>query len=127
MEAVYNDVKYLIATATATHLALKEKHRAFDQIVRQYQDLAYGYAYAVLGEFELAEDAAQEAFLTAWRSPDQLREPEAFPVEEEIGVRMGDHLVIAALVLRPVQAERAGGSLRPPCPTPPHGVRRRIT
>jgi DNA-directed RNA polymerase specialized sigma24 family protein len=59
MEAVYNDVKYLIATATATHLARKEKNRAFDQIVRQYQDLAYGYAYAVLGEFELAEDAAQ--------------------------------------------------------------------
>src|SRR6266852_95622 len=79
MQAVYNDVKYLIATATATHLAVKEKHRAFDQIVRQYQDLAYGYAYAVLGEFELAEDAAQEAFLTAWRSLDQLREPEAFP------------------------------------------------
>jgi RNA polymerase sigma factor (sigma-70 family) len=79
MEAVYDDVKYLIATATASHLALKEKNRAFDAIVRQYQDLAYGYAYAVLGQFELAEDAAQEAFLTAWRSLDQLREPEAFP------------------------------------------------
>src|SRR5438270_13182199 len=79
MEAVYNDVKYLIATATASHLAQREKNRAFDRLVRQYQDLAYGYAYAVLGEFELAEDAAQEAFLTAWRSLDQLREPEAFP------------------------------------------------
>ena len=79
MEAAYNDVKFLIATATASHLALKEKHRAFDEIVRQYQDLAYGYAYAVLGQFELAEDAAQEAFLAAWRSLDQLREPEAFP------------------------------------------------
>jgi DNA-directed RNA polymerase specialized sigma24 family protein len=63
MESTDNDVKYLIATATATHLAQREKHRAFDQIVRQYQDLAYGYAYAVLGEFTLAEDAAQEAFL----------------------------------------------------------------
>jgi RNA polymerase sigma factor (sigma-70 family) len=79
MQAVYNDVKYLIATATASHLAVQEKNRAFDQIVRQYQDLAYGYAYAVLGEFELAEDAAQETFLAAWRSLDQLREPEAFP------------------------------------------------
>src|ERR1700694_6040396 len=79
MQAAYNDVKYLIATATASHLALREKHRAFDEIVRQYQDLAYGYAYGVLGEFELAEDAAQEAFLAAWRSLDQLREPAAFP------------------------------------------------
>src|SRR5438094_4470438 len=127
MEAVYNEVKLLIATATATHRTQREKHRAFDEIVRRYQDLAYGYAYGILGDFQLAEDAAQEAFLTAWRSLDQLRCPEAFPVEEEIGVRMGDHLVIAALVPRPVQAERAGGSLRPPCPTPPHGVRRRIT
>jgi RNA polymerase sigma factor (sigma-70 family) len=79
MEAVYNEVKLLIATATATDLAQREKHRAFDEIVRRYQDLAYGYAYAVLGDFQLAEDAAQEAFLTAWRSLDQLRHPEAFP------------------------------------------------
>jgi RNA polymerase sigma factor (sigma-70 family) len=32
----------------------------------------------VLGDFHLAEDAAQEAFVTAWRHLDQLRQPEAF-------------------------------------------------
>jgi DNA-directed RNA polymerase specialized sigma24 family protein len=79
MESTDNDVKYLIATATATHLAQREKHRAFDQIVRQYQDLAYGYAYAVLGEFTLAEDAAQEAFLSACRTMDRLCETAAIP------------------------------------------------
>jgi RNA polymerase sigma factor (sigma-70 family) len=33
----------------------------------------------MLGDFYLAEDAAQEAFITAWRNLDQLRQPEAFP------------------------------------------------
>jgi len=44
-----------------------------------FQDLAYAAAYAVLGDFSLAEDAAQEAFTSAWQKLDQLREPEAFP------------------------------------------------
>src|SRR5262245_15883396 len=41
--------------------------------------MAFGCALAVLGDFHLAEDAAQEAFLAAWRNLDQLRRPEAFP------------------------------------------------
>src|SRR5438128_11531340 len=44
-----------------------------------FQDMAYACAYAVLGEFYLAEDAAQEAFISAWQKLDQLRQPEAFP------------------------------------------------
>jgi RNA polymerase sigma factor (sigma-70 family) len=73
------DLEHLIATVTTAEAAVKEKHRAFGEIVRRYQDLAYGYAYAILGDFQLAEDAAQEAFLAAWRHLDQLRRPEAFP------------------------------------------------
>src|SRR2546421_3950958 len=41
--------------------------------------MAYACAYAVLGDFHLAEDAAQEAFISAWQKLDQLRQPEAFP------------------------------------------------
>src|SRR5438270_8645810 len=41
--------------------------------------MAYAYAYAVLGDFCLAEDAAQEAFISAWQKLSQLRQPEAFP------------------------------------------------
>lgn len=39
--------------------------------------MAFACAYAVLGDFHLAEDASQEAFITAWRKLDQLRQPEA--------------------------------------------------
>jgi DNA-directed RNA polymerase specialized sigma24 family protein len=73
------EVGRLIATATAARAARSEKDRAFGAIVRRFQDLAFGYAYALLGDFHLAEDAAQEAFITAWRHLDQLRTPEAFP------------------------------------------------
>src|SRR5437763_10117781 len=51
---------------------------AFGRIVRRFQDMAVGYAASLLGDFHLAEDAAQEAFLEAWRDLPQLREPAAF-------------------------------------------------
>jgi RNA polymerase sigma factor (sigma-70 family) len=52
---------------------------AFNALVRRFQDAAVGYAYGRLGDFQLAEDAAQEAFLTAWRELRKLREAAAFP------------------------------------------------
>ena len=39
---------------------------AYGTIVRQFQDMAVGYAYSVLGDFHLAEDAVQEAFIEAY-------------------------------------------------------------
>ena len=52
---------------------------AYGYIVRRFQDMAYGYAYALLGDFHLAEDATQEAFVQAYRDLATLREPAAFP------------------------------------------------
>jgi len=52
---------------------------AYAEIVRRFQDMAVGYGYAVLGDFQSAEDAAQEAFLEAYRDLASLREPVAFP------------------------------------------------
>ena len=52
---------------------------AYSQIVLRFENMAYGYAYSLLGDFHLAEDAAQEAFIEAFRSLPKLREPAAFP------------------------------------------------
>lgn len=52
---------------------------AFAELVRHYQGMAVGYAYAVLGDFHLAEDAAQEAFLDSYRLLGDLQRAEAFP------------------------------------------------
>ncbi|CAN5615980.1 hypothetical protein BH10CHL1_BH10CHL1_43920 [soil metagenome] len=53
--------------------------QAFELIVQRFQDMAVGYAYSVLGDFHLAEDAAQEAFVQVHKNLAQLREPKAFP------------------------------------------------
>jgi len=52
---------------------------SFGQLIRRFQDMAVGYAYSVLGDFDLAEDAAQEAFIQAYRDMPSLHEPKAFP------------------------------------------------
>jgi RNA polymerase sigma factor (sigma-70 family) len=52
---------------------------AYGEIVRRFQDMAVGYGYSRLRDIQLAEDAAQEAFLEAYLSLESLREPAAFP------------------------------------------------
>ena len=74
-----NEAHALVIKATHSNATLAEKHEAFGGLVRSFQDMAYACAYAVLGDFHLAEDAAQEAFISAWQELSQLRQPEAFP------------------------------------------------
>src|SRR4051812_46407756 len=49
---------------------------AFVEIVARHQAMVCGVAFAVLNDFAASEDAAQEAFLTAWRKIHDIREPE---------------------------------------------------
>lgn len=51
---------------------------AFTALVGRYRDMVYGTAYHFLGNSEDAQDAAQEAFVTAYGRLGQLREPEKF-------------------------------------------------
>ena len=59
--------------------ATKGDAEAFGRLVARFQDMACGCAYAVLGDFHLAQDAAQEAFLETYRSLPKLNDPNAFP------------------------------------------------
>ena len=52
---------------------------AYGTIVRRLQDMAVGYAYSILGDFHLAEDATQEAFVEAYLDLSKLRKPAVFP------------------------------------------------
>ena len=36
---------------------------AFTRIVERFQQMAYGYAFAFLGDYGSAQDAAQDAFI----------------------------------------------------------------
>jgi RNA polymerase sigma factor (sigma-70 family) len=51
---------------------------AFAALVRALQNIAVAYAASILRDYHLAEDAAQEAFVEAYRELGNLREPAAF-------------------------------------------------
>lgn len=53
--------------------------RAYEDLIRRFQDMAVGYAYASLGDWDLAEDIAQESFIQAYYRLPELRQPQAFP------------------------------------------------
>jgi len=67
------NLKSLVADSRAGDLD------AYGRIVVRFRDMAYGYAYSILGDFHLAEDAAQEAFIEAYRCLANLRDADAFP------------------------------------------------
>lgn len=52
--------------------------RAFEALVRRYQNLVYGLCFHWLGRFEDAQDAAQTAFVTAYRQLEALRNGSEF-------------------------------------------------
>jgi RNA polymerase sigma-70 factor (ECF subfamily) len=53
--------------------ALKGKLNAFNSLVLHYQDMAYNVAYRIMGEHGAADDAAQEAFISAYQKLEQYR------------------------------------------------------
>lgn len=68
-----NDVRVLVERAQ------NGDRTAYNHLIQRFQKMAVAYGYAKLGDRSLAEDVAQEAFLYAYRTLDQLREPAAFP------------------------------------------------
>jgi len=72
------EIQEIVKTATDPVSSLQLRHEAFGDLVSRFQDMAFGCAFAVLGDACLAEDAAQEAFVVAWQKLSQLREPAAF-------------------------------------------------
>jgi RNA polymerase sigma factor (sigma-70 family) len=84
-------VVYAASAATETgrlvERAQNSDPRAFDALVRRFQDMAVGYGAAILGDFPLAEDAAQEAFLEMYRVLPALRVPDAFPAYLRLTLR----------------------------------------
>ena len=53
--------------------ALEGDLDAFNRLVMEYQDLAYNVAFRVLGERTAAEDAVQDAFISAFRKLKSFR------------------------------------------------------
>ena len=52
---------------------------AFAEVTRRFQQMAFGYALALLRDLPQAEDVVQEAFVAAWFGLSTLADPAAFP------------------------------------------------
>jgi RNA polymerase sigma-70 factor (ECF subfamily) len=52
--------------------------RAFSALIARYERSVLAVAYAAVGDSDRAADAAQEAFLRAWRKLEMLQEPKCF-------------------------------------------------
>ena len=89
---------------------------AFGELVRRYQDLAVGYAYAVLGDFHHAEDAAQDAFVDAFKHIDQVYELRSFPAWlKKVVFKHCDRITRRKTLLSTCSSKISGGKL-PPMP-----------
>lgn len=51
---------------------------AFGELVERYRQMVYGFAFHLTGDFDAAQDLAQEAFIQAYLKLAQLREPKRF-------------------------------------------------
>src|SRR3954462_9158043 len=60
--------------AELVQAARRGDKQAFVEIVARHQAMVCGIALGILGDFAASEDAGQEAFLTAWKKIDELRD-----------------------------------------------------
>ena len=59
--------------------AQKGEISSYEYLVNNFQGMSISYAYSILHDFQLAEDAAQEAFILLFNNIHNLKEPSAFP------------------------------------------------
>lgn len=68
-----------VPTASLVAAVLAGEAEGYAGLVERFRPLACRYAFSLLRDSGLAEDACQEALLEAYSHLDQLREPAAFP------------------------------------------------
>ena len=63
---------------TLVMLTLAGEQNAYEVLVTRYQSMAISAAASITHRAFMAEDAAQDAFVTAWMKLDTLKEPQKF-------------------------------------------------
>ena len=73
-----HEVEELVKNASNGRLTKEDRQQAFAQLVGEFYDAAYRWAFTRLNDSDLAQDATQEAFVVAYQMLHQLQEPKAF-------------------------------------------------
>ena len=78
VDSPMKDLQTLIYEATDPNAFLAQRHKAFGELVRRYQDMVYGICYRMTSDPVDAEDLAHDAFIEAFLKIGQLVAPEKF-------------------------------------------------
>ncbi|MCA9954062.1 MAG: sigma-70 family RNA polymerase sigma factor [Anaerolineales bacterium] len=73
-----HEVEELVKNASNGRLTKEDRQQAFAQLVSEFYEVAYRWAFTRLNDSDLAQDATQEAFVIAYQMLHQLQEPKAF-------------------------------------------------
>jgi len=72
-EETIKDKKCLQEDSVIIKAFLAETPGAFDKLVLKYQDMIFNVCYRILGDYEDADDCAQETFIKVYRSLKSFR------------------------------------------------------
>ena len=73
-----HELAQIVENARNGRAAKKTRQQAFAELVTLFYESAYRWAYSRLNDVDLAQDAVQEAFVVAYQTLPQLRDPKAF-------------------------------------------------
>lgn len=73
-----HELEEVVNRARNGRLTKEDRQQAFVQLVGEFYEVAYRWAFTRLNDADLAQDATQEAFVVAYQVLHQLQEPKAF-------------------------------------------------
>ncbi len=92
--------------ALSLEILIERIHRgdleAFTILAKKYQNMAFAYAFAMLGNFEKSQDIVQESFLIAYYKMLELETPAAFQgIELERALKLQKYFAQPFFVMAP--------------------------
>jgi RNA polymerase sigma-70 factor (ECF subfamily) len=73
-----HELEKLVTDARNGRLTIEDRHHAFAELVGEFYETAFRWAFTRLNDADLAQDAVQEAFVVAYQMLHQLKEANAF-------------------------------------------------
>ena len=73
-----HEIAELVINARNGRAKKETRQEAFAQLVSEFYETAFGWAYSRLRDADVAQDAVQDAFVVAYQQLHQLNEPQAF-------------------------------------------------
>lgn len=73
-----HEIEQLVNNARNGRLSVEDRQQAFAELVGEFYEAAFRWAFTRLHDADLAQDAVQEAFVVAYQMLHQLKESKAF-------------------------------------------------